>query len=218
MAQGYTGPPPSWSDIFGLMRAEAERCRRVVVLLEPVEAELTARTHARWWSGGGAEAYDAVREKQLDQIRRTAEAHRAATHALHRYADAAEDLSRRFPEDTSGPSLAEMLTERGHQAADAARVLDEASAALEEMKATLGDLPALAPVALSSPDANLRLPETPALVLPTETSTRPSAWSVAQFPVPGGTNADLQALSDAVLRHFQALGGTIGARLAPEGS
>ncbi|WP_406641999.1 hypothetical protein [Amycolatopsis sp. WGS_07] len=198
-----------WSDdISSLMRAEADRCGLLAKLLDPLSAGLDEHALPEW-AGAGAEAYAAVRKKQRDQTDAVAEAHRVASAALYRYADAAQALKNRLLGGEDEPTL---LSERGQHADEAARALDHASDLLDDLRSTLDPVPAPRAAPLERPSAAAQRP--PALNLPTE--TRRPDWGQAQFPVPGGTNPHLQALSDAVLRYFQANGGTISARLEPD--
>ncbi|MFD2472544.1 hypothetical protein [Amycolatopsis silviterrae] len=196
-----------WSDdISSLMRAEADRCGRLAEVLDPVALGLAEHALPEW-AGAGAEAYEAVRKKQRDQTEAAAEAHRIAAAALYRYADAAQALKKRLLSGEDEPAL---LSERGQHADEAVWALDQASNLLDDLRSTLDTEPPAAP--LERPAAAPERP--PALNLPTE--TRRPDWGQAQFPAPGGPNPHLQALSDAVLRYFQANGGRISARLEPD--
>ncbi|MGW7532724.1 hypothetical protein [Amycolatopsis sp. NPDC054798] len=197
-----------WSeDISSLMRAEADRCSWLARLLDAIAAGLEEHALPEW-IGAGAEAYAAVRKKQRDQAEAAAEAHRVAAAALYRYADAAQSLKKRLLDGEDEPLL---LSERGRCADDAAQALDRATERLEELQPTLDALPAQRAVTVERPSVAER---PPSLNLPTQ--TRQPEWDRAQFPVPGAPNPHLQALSDAVLRHFQTSIGTISARLEPD--
>lgn len=213
MGEHYSGLPASWSDIVRLMRTEAERCNRLAELFDPIEARLEEQKLPTW-SGAAQDAYSGVRGKQRDQARRAADAHRRAALALHRYADAVVDLTARHPDGAAGSELAALLAERGHHADDAVRTLDVATASLEELEVTLPELPAQPVPVIERPASTPEPPATIRLSLPTSTAPRLSTWDEVQHPAPGGANPDLQALSDAVLRHFQTAGG-ITARLEP---
>lgn len=197
-----------WSDdISSLMRAEADRCGLLAKLLDPIATGLEEHALPEW-TGPGAEAYAAVREKQRDQADVAAEAHRVAAAALYRYADAAQSLKKRLLDGEDEPTL---LSERGRYADEAAQALDRATERLDELRPVLDALPEQRAVTVERPSVAKR----PA-VLNLPTQTRQPEWDRAQFPVPGGSNPHLQALSDAVLRHFQASIGTISARLEPD--
>ncbi|WP_409182699.1 hypothetical protein F9C11_40995 [Amycolatopsis sp. VS8301801F10] len=197
-----------WSDdISSLMRAEADRCGWLARLLDPLAAGLEEHALPEW-TGTGAEAYATVREKQRAQAETAAEAHRVAAAALYRYADAAQSLKNRLLDGEDEPTL---LSERGRCADEAAQALDLATERLDELQPTLDALPQQRAVTVERPSAAER-----PVVLNLPTQTRQPEWDRAQFPVPGGQNPHLQALSDAVLRHFQASIGTISARLEPD--
>ncbi|MET9260983.1 hypothetical protein [Amycolatopsis sp. NPDC004079] len=197
-----------WSDdISSLMRAEADRCGCLARLLDPIAAGLNEHDLPEW-TGAGAEAYAAVRKRQRDQADAASEAHRVAAAALYRYAEAAQSLKKRLLDGEDEPTL---LSERGRHADEAAQALDRATERLDELQSTLDELPKQRAVTVERPSAAER---PPVLNLPTE--TRQPEWDRAQFPVPGAPNPHLQALSDAVLRHFQANIGTISARLEPD--